>query len=622
MQNDVWATTGRILANMIKQGRAARKRFWDQGVEINRYGYAPDYGFEYQTLPKNAFFRAKVAMTSEAIRVFGPLLYPSNPHRTATAKRWATPEMQMVTQLVGDYLNYTPVECDLFTHNRRMIDEAVPWGRGVSLTERDPRSGLVRTIYRSVRDLLLDPDGRGGGNIRWGSLRERMTRTEAKALWPEGKWDIIPKDKRSGGDADSLPWESCPKSGADIVSFHRVWVKTNLYDQEGGKELLKLDQEQDQNIAADTRRPICYLCDEEGRLIMMSPWEVPFHMDDEFPFTCTDFYPHSDGLWPVSPLEPGVGYQRAMNWLVTLMMGKYRFTSRTVGATVKRNGEGLSDTDMDKLLIGGDIEFLQLESKGEMKSVKDVFSEINWSHDYLVHGTNLLNKMEERYQYSTGLYGLLYTGTGDTQSRSATDASMRERNSMSRVNDMRLSVEKAQTIIARKEAMAARYLLTREDIGKVLGPQSAESWGFLIKPGSDAVEMMFQQAVQSGMPTEEAIAFAQDKARQAVDIDRWRLETDYGIEADSMKRQDIDQRIEAQKELISQVVPVQIQSPDLMERAMAYRTLGTYHQTIGNDANLVKSLFANADRLEQMAMAPPPMPMPGAPPPNPEPTGA
>jgi hypothetical protein len=49
---------------------------------------------------------------------------------------------------------------------------------------------------------------------------------------------------------------------------------------------------------------------------------------------------------------------------------------------------------------------------------------------------------------------------------------------------------------------------------------------------------------------------------------------------------------------------------------MAYKTLATYHQTIGNDASLVKSMFAYAAQLEQMAMAPPPpMPMQPEPPP-------
>jgi hypothetical protein len=520
--------------------------------------------------------------------------------------------MERITAITGDYLNWTPGEFDLFSHNRRMMDEAIIWGRGVTLTQRDPRTGHIQSIYRSVRDCLLDPDAKSWSGCRYGILRERMTRSEAKALWPEGKWDIIPKD-RGGTNKFALPWESAVKSGADIVSFYRVWVKTNLYDQEGGKELLKIEQAEDPELTAETKRPICYLCDEDGRLILMSPWEVPFHLDDEFPFTFTDFYPNADCIWPISPLEPGIGYQRAINWLVTLMMGKYRFTSRTVGALIKQNGEGLGDANVDKMLIGGDIEMMQIETKGEAKTLKDLVGEFNWSHDYLIHGTNLLGTLEDRYQKAVGLYTVLYSGETPTQSRSATDAAMRDRNSMSRINDMRLTAERAQSAIARKEAMAARYLLKREEIGKVLGPEAERDWGFLVKPDADVQQDLAMQAIEAGLPLEEAIAFAQEKAKQAVDMDRWRLETDYGIEADSMKRQDISQRIDSQKELISQVVPGQLQSADLMEKALGYRTLATYHQTIGNDAALIKQMLAYAAQLEQMAMAPPPMMPPGPP---------
>lgn len=613
MRGDAADITGRVLQTMLKAGRSARKRFWDSGLEIARYGYAPDYGFEYQTLPKNAFFRAKVALTSEAIRVFGPMIYPSNPHRTATSRPWASPEMERITAIVGQYLNYTPAETDLYGQNRRQIDEAVSWGRGVALTERDYQKGLICTKYRSVRELLLDPDAKDVASARWGSLKERMLRSEAKALWPKGKWDIVPKDKQT--DPDRLPWEHSAKSQADLVVFHRVWVKTNLFDQEGGKDLLASMRAEDPSLSAETRMPMCYLCDEDGRLIHQSPWEVPFYLDNEFPFTVTDFYPAQDSAWPVSPLEPALGFQRAINWIVTLMMGKYRFTSRTVGAIMKQNGEGLADADIDKLLMGNDVEMMQIATKGETKALRDMVTEFNWSHDYMVHGLTLLNQMESRFQKATGLYDVLYAGESPTQSRSATDAAMKDRNSMSRINDMRDSVAKAQSRIARKEAMAARYLLKREDIQVVLGPEAAQDWGFLIKPGTDAVQAMAQQAMQAGLPPQEAMAFAADKARQAVDPERWRLETDYGIEADSMKRQDIDQRIDAQKELISQVVPAQIQSPDFMEKALAYKTLATYHQTIGNDKQLVRALEAYAQQLTQMAMNPPPPP-PAAPPPQ------
>ncbi len=34
------------------------------------------------------------------------------------------------------------------------------------------------------------------------------------------------------------------------------------------------------------------------------------------------------------------------------MMGKYRFTSRTMLATMKKNNQGLNDADTDKVMVG------------------------------------------------------------------------------------------------------------------------------------------------------------------------------------------------------------------------------------------------------------------------------
>ncbi len=138
---------GNILKTMIVSGRKARERFRNTGDEIARYGYAPDFGFEYHTLPKTAFFRAKVALSSEAIRVFGPYLYQTNPHRTINVRPWADDKSKQIAVIVGDYLNYTPGECDLYGHCRRAVDEAIIYGRGVAWTDMHPTKKVICTTW-------------------------------------------------------------------------------------------------------------------------------------------------------------------------------------------------------------------------------------------------------------------------------------------------------------------------------------------------------------------------------------------------------------------------------------------------------------------------------------------
>lgn len=630
MTTDAIQMAGGICAQMLKGGKTSRRRFYDSGAEIARYGYAPNYNFEYQTLPSNTFFKSKVALTAEAMRVFGPYLYQVNPHRTSTARENATPQMVRIAEIVGQYLNYTPTKLDNYRRSRRAIDDALSWGRGVKWTEVDESTGLIGSTYDSVRNLLLDPDAKDVQQARWAARRHQKLRAEAKAMLPNGKWDVIPKGG-SLANNEPLPWEQKPMSTTDTVTYWCIYTKHGLRGQNGADELLKTMQEKDPAWTID--RPLVYYCSDEGRIVAIEPWSVPFYRENEFPCTLLDFYDYPESAWPVSPLDPAIGFQRAINWIVTLMMGKYRYTSRTVGAILKQAGEGLSDADIDKVLVGSDIEMLQITCKGEVKSIKQFIDEFNWSHEYLTTGMNLLGLLEQRFQKACGLYEILYSGNSDTQSRSATDASVKDRNSQSRVRDMRDRVEKFESAVARKEALALRFLKDREHVGRVLGPEAGKDWGFLVKPGGDDVQAMAQEFtqhfVQQGMDPmmaqQNAMQMAQEMAKQAVDLDRWSLETDYGIEADSIKRRDIDQRIDALGELTNQTVPTMMQSPDQNERALAFDILATQQDAIGSPREIVQGFRDQANRLRQMAQMqqqqqmmmtqPPPMaeaqPLPG-----------
>jgi hypothetical protein len=56
---------------------------------------------------------------------------------------------------------------------------------------------------------------------------------------------------------------------------------------------------------------------------------------------------------------------------------------------------------------------------------------------------------------------------------------------------------------------------------------------------------------------------------------------------------------------MNQTVPTQLQSPDPMERAMAYHTQYTYFKAIGAPEENLMKIKQYADQLERMAMMPP-----------------
>ena len=152
-------SAGNILQIAFKAAEAKRRRWYDQGKEINDYGYALKHSFQYQSLPSGAFFQAKEALTSESIRVMGPYLYQQNPHRTVMVKPWASEFYRDAAGILGDYLNTALTEYDSYANARRCVDQSIVWGRAIRWTGRHPKKpGIVCSLYDDVRNFYDDPD--------------------------------------------------------------------------------------------------------------------------------------------------------------------------------------------------------------------------------------------------------------------------------------------------------------------------------------------------------------------------------------------------------------------------------------------------------------------------------
>ncbi len=605
---DMKKSAGQILSKILTASEGKRKRWYDQGKEISDYGYSATHQFMYQSLPPGAFFCAKEALTSEAVRVFGPYLYQQNPHRTVTVRPWTDQFLAGTASILGDYLNYSLSEYDSYANARRCVDQAVVWGRAVAWTGRHPKKPeIICSLYDDVRNFFDDPDADTPEERRIVMRRRDRPREDVIAEYPQAEKAIldIPRAETEKTTDNSVKMGD---SGADIICYYEAYATVGLYRFKGGKAiengLKAMGQETD-----DT--PMKYLFTKQGRFVCAETWEVPFYIDGEWPVTALDFYDMPGSLWPVSPLEPGINYQRAINWLSTFMMGRMRKAMRLVFAIANTAGEGLSDAEQDQVLIGNDIEALMISVSGG-RTLKDFIQELNPSFEWMQQGLRYLEYLSDRYNKATGKYDILYYGGTETQSRTATDASMKDRNSRSRLEDMKDRIVKWETLKARKDALAARFLLTRNDIGQVMGDDAAQQWGFLVHPDQQGEQQLFQQLVQSGLDQQQAAQITQDKFAQAVDLRRWAAETNYGIEADSIKRRDIDGMIDGYKELMNQAVPTQMQSPNPAVQSLAYTTAAGYLNAIGADADIVKQYRMVAQNLMATPM-PVAVPPKGAP---------
>lgn len=603
---------GGILRDVWKHADDMRKRWADQAKEICKYGYSPDYNFEYQGLPAAAFFRAKVGLTSEAIRVFGPYLYQANPHRTATVRPWAAPSSANSATVVGDYLNWSISQYDAYGNGRRMVDDAVSTGRGVLWTGVYSRKDtVIGSFYDSAFNLWSDGDAQVKEDIRCKFRRRVRPRSELIAEYPEA--EKILKDlpvANAKDDPSQLTFlKRSAASQADDVEIMEGYFIVGLNQFKGGSQLNKQMQKDEAELP---EQPLKYIFTKDGKFIAACEWECPLWIDGLWPCTELDFYDYPAETYPVSPLEPGIGYQRAINWIITLIMGRARTSMRFMGALINQAGEGLNRQDEDKLLIGRDAEWLQVQASGG-KAIGDYVQEIKMSNDFINPGIALANMFEDRYNKATGKYDILYYGSTETQSRTATDAQMKDRNSRSRIEDMREKILSAASSAARKEAMYSRWLMDSEKITTVLGPEAGAAWGFLSANPEQEMADMARQLTKGGVIPEQALAFAQEKFANAISFTDWANETEYTVEADSMRRKDVDQKIDTFNELANQTVPTLLQSMEPAMRSQGMRILAMQQEALGSDRRVVDGFNQLADAL----MAQPPPPPPGMEPPGP-----
>ncbi len=611
-QND---KIGQVCKRWIDAGKKARKRFMDQGREIMRYGFSPEFNFEYQNLAPNAFFKAKVGKTSEAIQLFVPMLWQESPKRLLTSRPWVPPWKASRRQVRSDYLNYILSENGHAAHSKRALVESICYGMGVRWTGRHPESGLIYSPYDSVRNLLVDPNATSWDEVQGVARRRSMPKWLAKNyIKVPGASEIIdalPASSRRESDVDSrFEWEKADTS-VECITFYEIWFKVGIHNFQGGSDLAVQD-----DMGVDDS-PKKYFIHETGKFIGVDNWEIPFYLRNMWPCEVVGYYGAPDSIWNTSPLEPGIGYQRAMNWIVTMLMGKYRFTSKTMFAIKKQNGQGLADADLDKLLIGNDIDAIQIDIKGEKKSIRDFVEQFDYSQEYIAAGLTFLEAINNKYEMATGMYGIFYSGEGNAQSRSARDADMKDRNSHTRIDDMRAEVTNWEKRICKKEDFAAGFLLKREDLAPILGDQAAQAWGYLVPNGQSDPAAVAQEILQQvpGANPQAVQQMAMQEAAQRYTLLDISLDTDYDVESASQKKRDINTRLDALKEMANTVMPVQLQSMDPAEKSVAYLTLSEYGKDIGLSEETIEAYKGLAQRYLQISQM-------GVPPPGAEPPPA
>lgn len=423
-------------------------------------------------------------------------------------------------KLMEVYLNYTPNELDLKQEARDAIDEALIKGMGLLWTETyRPYPGaptMVGSFYDTVDNLVIDPDAESIKHARWIARKckhpvwqvadeygidEELLRKHANIL-------SLDKASEQQVERDMGEPEDEESRSNDEVCYWKVYSRMGMGDRLGGipKDQRRLLDDFGDNVYLVICEGMDYPLNLPEELLIAAgedeeafdeaferiQWPIPYWIENEWPFEELIFHFIPNEPYPMSHIRPGLPELKFANWTMSFMADHARHTSRLLIGTLA----SLEDEESRKITDGGPIEAIKF-SASEAKNLNEVMSYMTPPKGTTTDLWNINEKIEEVFEKRTGLNEAMYASPGG--SRSATESQMKHEAMNIRPDDMANRVEDWMSRVARKEALAAQWLLEVEDVLPVLGPVGARMWEQLIMgadPGSMALE--FDYRIEAG----------------------------------------------------------------------------------------------------------------------------
>lgn len=482
-------------------------------------------------------FRLQLTKVFELVEIFASVIYHRNPVRTVTVIKqpelplkhmgldapagpngMPSPEQlqiietvkmeqqqqeqrKMSAQLLEAYLNWTPVELDLKRQARKVVNEAMIKGAGLFWTElvtidtsgdaQRPPMKMVGSFYDTVDNLLIDPDFDNEDDMLW-CARKCVRPIEEVA----STYGIPVEDLKKHFENESSSLRREPKGKKkkettnELVTYYKIWSKCGMGDR-------FKDSPKENRGVFDAAGKYCYLVVCEGMeyplnlppsimqeevdpqtgfpasILPRVSWPIPFFADPNgWPFTMLAFHRKPGYAWPISHIRPAIGLLRMLNWCFSFLATRIATSCETVIAVQKAADE----TIKEQLLAPSEGGFKILELSEllgrRIEDIVSVFQMPQVTKDLW----DIISAILDEFAKATGLSELAY-GYTRSSFRSAAEAQIKNENISIRPDNMANELEDCMSTLARREALAARWLLEPQDVVPVLGNIGAAGWG-------------------------------------------------------------------------------------------------------------------------------------------------
>jgi hypothetical protein len=409
-------------------------------------------------------------------------------------------QRRTVAGLIESYLNYTPVELNLKETSRQAVDEGIIKGMGTWWTElvelptsEDGKTfGLIGSFYDSVDNLEMDPDADNQEDILWCARRCIHPVDEVARQYGLSKDDLKGhlESYASQAQEEDRGYKHRKRNGKtnDLIVYWKIWSKTGFGHTLKGfpKEFAGMFDGLGQNcylvVAEGVNFPLnapkeiaLEEPDESGlpnSLFTRTRWPIPFYADiNGWPFTPLQFHRKPGYIWPISHLKPGMSELKFLNWAMSFLAGRVMISCKTMVGVAKAAGDDIKD----QILKHEENGFALVELSETLgRSVSDIVSVFQLP-EVSPELWKILQAVSDMFDKRVGLTELVF-GMTRNQFRSAAEAQVKSEQISVRPDDMANVLEDAMSSLARKEALAARWLLQPQDVAPILGPLGAEVW--------------------------------------------------------------------------------------------------------------------------------------------------
>jgi len=422
------------------------------------------------------------------------------------AQEYAQKEQRRGTaMLIEKYLNWSVQELDSKKQGQKWVREALIKGMGVMWTEMvtlevsgdasRPPVRMVGSFYDTVDNFLMDPDWDNMDDILWCARKCVLPLEQVAEEYGIPEEEL--RKHNQGGREIKLDHEPRGKKEKDkientneLITFYKIWSKCGMgdrfknfpkeyrgiFDQFGKYCYVVICEGLDYplNMPPSLLEPLVETPEAPlpAEVLAQASWPIPFYADPQgWPFVPLWFHWKPGYAYPISHIRPAIGELRLLNWAMSFAATRIATSCETMIAVQKAADQTIKDQILSPSEGGFKIiELSELLGRG-VGDIMSVFQMPQVTKDLW----DIIEAVTHSFAQRTGLSELVY-GYTRASFRSASEAQIKQENLSIRPENMANQLEDAMSLLARREALAAKWLLEAEDVVPVLGPIGAIAW--------------------------------------------------------------------------------------------------------------------------------------------------